>query len=128
MIKTFVISEGAFSENKGVGNKKIKKSKGGFIVNPVSNPVSNLVSNPVSNLVSNLVSNPVSNLVSNTKISPNVTGSYIGGKQNENEKHIKVELKKKISVKKVHLNPKMKTTQKTHPKKIKKSRKFVLGI
>jgi len=127
MIKTFKISESAFSEKSTRKKKKMEISKGGF-VNPVSNPASNAASADSSNWL-RYPQGPVP---------PNVNESYTGGKQSDKdkdkdkdtEKHVKVELKKKISVKKVHLNPKTnpKTNLKTNPKKIKKSRKFVLGL
>ena len=131
MIKTFKISESAFSEKGTRKKKKMELSKGGF-VNPVSNPASNAASADSSNWL-RYPQGPVP---------PNVNESYTGGKQSDKhsdkekdkekdtEKHVKVELKKKISVKKVHLNPKtnLKTNPKTNPKKIKKSRKFVLGL
>jgi len=130
-MKTCNISESAFSE-KGTRRRKktVKIIEGGF-VNPVSNPVSNPASNPASNAASADSSNWLR--YPQGPVPPKVNEAYTGGKhdkekekEKDTEKQVKVELKKKITFKKVHLNPK--TKPKINSKKIKKSRKFVLGL
>jgi len=67
-----------------------------------------------------------------TPLTPNgaaaPTGQYQGGKHADNT-HIKVELKKKLTAKKVHLNPKKADAPKLAKKhQTKKARKVTLGI
>lgn len=104
-----------------------------------TNRVTGGATNAVTNAVTNAATtNPSSWLKypDNTPVSPQVNRInyvYKGGKQDVYDKkdtrQVKVELKKKTTSKKVHLNPK--TVPKTVPKlkkHTKKVRKFILGI
>lgn len=58
------------------------------------------------------------------------TGQYAqaGGKSHNDNKHITVELKKRTSAKKVHLNPKKTNIPKSKKNQTKKARKVTLGV
>lgn len=58
------------------------------------------------------------------------TGQYAqaGGKSHNDSKHIKVELKKKTSATKVHLNPKKSDAPKSKKHQTRKARKVTLGV
>ena len=129
MIKTFQVSKSSLTDcptktRKKRVDKNMVITKGGTH-NVTPHVATNTATNAASTDSSTWLKYP-----HNAPVPPQANIQFTGGKGEKGKeeiKHIKVELKKKISEKKVHLNPKI-PSKIVPKKKIKKSRKFILGI